>query len=155
MHYLALKIVHIVSSAILFGTGFGAAYFMFMAARSRDTATIRTVTRHVILADWIFTVPTVVIQPVTGIMLMRQLGVSETSAWFHWVLGLYSFIGACWLPMLVLQYRLRRLADRFDSDVAARPAFDTTLRWWIALGIPAFSGAVGMFALMVFKPGMT
>jgi uncharacterized membrane protein len=155
MDYLTLKTIHIVSSAMLFGTGFGTAYFMFMAARSRDAATIRAVSRHVILADWIFTMPTVVIQPVTGIMLMRLLGLPETSTWFHWVIGLYSFVGACWLPVVVLQYRLRRLADRFDSDPTAWAAFDTTMRWWTALGIPAFSGAVGLFALMVFKPGLS
>jgi len=38
--YLALKLIHILGSAVLFGTGLGIAFFMFLAHRSGDPAAI-------------------------------------------------------------------------------------------------------------------
>jgi len=54
---LLLKTVHVVSAALLFGTGRGMAFFVFMAYRGRDVRAIAVTTRNVVLADWLFTAP--------------------------------------------------------------------------------------------------
>ncbi|HRE31173.1 MAG TPA: DUF2269 family protein, partial [Candidatus Berkiella sp.] len=69
-YYLLLKFVHIITATFLFGTGIGTAFFMLMAYLSGNIATIKQITRHVVLADWIFTTPSVILQPITGIALM-------------------------------------------------------------------------------------
>lgn len=60
MEYLLVKWGHVVSSTILFGTGIGSAFFMFMANRRKDIAGMYFAARHVVMADWLFTTPAVI-----------------------------------------------------------------------------------------------
>ena len=68
--YLIVKTLHILSSVLLVGTGFGSAFLMFFANRTRNLAAQAVVARYVVLADWIFTTPTIFIQPATGLLLV-------------------------------------------------------------------------------------
>ena len=67
--YLLLKTVHILSATVLFGTGLGIAYFKWSTDRTQDPAAIRAVSDRVVTADWLFTLPTAILQPVTGLAL--------------------------------------------------------------------------------------
>jgi uncharacterized membrane protein len=152
--YLALKTLHILSAAVLFGTGLGIAYFMWSSHRSRDLPALRVTTRRVVLADWLFTAPAVVVQPVTGIWLMQIVGYRADTPWFRWVMALYAVAGVCWVPVVVIQYRLRALAAG-ATDWAALPAdYHRLVLAWLALGVPAFSAVLGLYALMVVRPGL-
>lgn len=103
MDYATLKYIHILSATVLFGTGLGTAFFMSMAYFSKDIPTLTYTTKHVILADWFFTTPSVIIQPITGIWLMTMLHYSFNSLWFAWTLGLYILAGICWLVVVFIQ----------------------------------------------------
>ncbi len=72
--YLILKVIHIVSSTVLFGTGLGTAFFKWSVDRSGNLPAIRVVSEKVVLADWLFTTPAVIVQAVTGISLAHRLG---------------------------------------------------------------------------------
>lgn len=52
---LTLKIIHVLGAAVLFGTGLGIAFFMWMAHRTRDPALIAGTARIVVIADAVFT----------------------------------------------------------------------------------------------------
>src|ERR1700733_10575141 len=106
MDYLLVKWVHIISSTILFGTGIGSAFFMFMANRRKDIAGIYFATRHVVIADWLFTTPAVIIQLVTGLWLTHVQGYALTEGWIMLALILYFFAGACWVPVVVMQMKM-------------------------------------------------
>jgi uncharacterized membrane protein len=152
--YESVKIVHILGTVLLFGTGLGTAFFLLMAYRSRDIDAIRVTTRHVVIADWLFTAPAVVLQPITGALLMDSLGLRYGTAWFAAVAALYVLTGLCWLPVVRIQYRLRELAQaapRFESLPAA---FHRRMRVWIVLGVPAFSAVLLIVVLMVTRAGM-
>lgn len=144
--------IHILSAVVVAGTGTGIAFFMYMANRSSNIAAIAVTARNVVLADWLFTAPAVVCQLVTGVLLMHKLGYSFSSTWFHLVIALFLFIGICWLPVLSIQYRLKSLAE--DSLISGQlnPAFNKLMRYWVALGVPAFASILVIFWLMVFKP---
>ena len=150
--YLILKLVHILSAVVLAGTGIGIAFFMFMANRSRDIHAIAVTARHVVLADWIFTTPAIFLQLVTGIGLMKVLGWSFTSPWFVAVIGLFVFIGACWIPVVFIQYQLREIAKAQLETAVIEARFRQLMQRWTVLGILAFTGIVIMFWLMVMKP---
>lgn len=152
--YLVLKYLHVISGAILFGTGVGIAYFMLSVHRSRNIEAMRVVSRQVILADWIFTATAVVAQPLTGIALMAHAGWSFNSSWFYWVVALYLATGACWVPVVVLQYRLSRMVNKAASYEALGADYHQTLRLWMVLGVPAFAMVLALYALMIFKPGL-
>lgn len=148
-HYQLLKMIHLLSAMVLIGTGSGIAFFMFMANVSKDLAAIRVTTRHVVLADWIFTAPAVVVQFISGVLLMNGLGYTYSSDWFFWVICLFVLIGCCWLPVVAIQYKLKSLAE---AESFNKQAFRYWMRLWTALGIPAFTMIVIILYLMVYKP---
>lgn len=153
MEYMLVKWLHIMSSTFLFGTGIGSAFYMLFTSLSRDVRAIAVVSRFVVLADWIFTTSTIVIQPVTGFYLIYLAGFPLNSRWIVWSIVLYFVAGACWLPVVWIQLKMRDMAQAAARDGAALPAqYWRYLRRWIALGIPAFIALVIVFWLMVAKP---
>lgn len=153
MDYLVLKLIHILSATILFGTGIGSAFYMFMANRRKDIAGIYFATRHVVIADWLFTTPSVIIQFVTGVALAHTLGLPLTEGWVFWSLILYFFAGACWVPVVWMQIKMRDMAKvALDNGTTLPDRYWRYDRWWIALGALAFPAVVTVIGLMVIKP---
>jgi uncharacterized membrane protein len=153
MEYLIAKWLHILSSTFLFGTGIGSAFYMLLTSRTGDPRVVATVVKYVVIADWLFTTPTIVFQPASGYYLMRLLGVPLDSRWIVWSIALYVLAGACWLPVVWMQMRMRDLARAAAAAGSALPdAYGRYLRWWIALGVVAFAALVIVFYLMVAKP---
>ncbi len=151
--YLALKVVHVLGAAVLFGTGASIAFFMWMAHRGGDVKVIHATARLVVIADFLFTLPAVIVQPVTGAALVHLGGHGWDEAWLVWTLVLYVLIGACWIPVVFLQIRARDLAADALAKGGALPwDYHRAMRIWFALGWPAFISVVAIFALMIFKP---
>jgi uncharacterized membrane protein len=153
MEYVFVKFIHVLSSTLLFGTGLGSAFYMFFTNRSGDVRAIAVVTRRVVWADWLFTTPTAVIQPLTGWYLAHLAGMPLTSFWLAVSIALYVVAGACWLPVVWIQVRMARLAERAARDATPLPPlFWRYHRIWTALGWPAFIAFIAIFYLMVVKP---
>lgn len=151
--YFWLKWAHVMSSTVLFGTGAGIAFFFVRAQRTGDVRVIAAIARDVVVADAIFTASAVIVQPLTGIAMARLVGFPLTLPWLRWSLMLYVLIGCCWLPVVWLQIRMRRLAEAAARDGGALPAvYARYYRWWVVLGWPAFIGVLIVFYLMVAKP---
>lgn len=154
MTYLWLKWIHILSSTLLFGTGLGIAFFMWLAHLRGDARVIAATARTVVIADACFTAPAVVIQLGSGLWLTHLMGLPLSRFWLLWALILFAFVGACWLPVLWLQIRARDLAQAaVDRNEPLPAAYHNAMRWWFALGWPAFIAVIGIFWLMVMKPG--
>lgn len=152
MDYLTLKWIHILSSTILFGAGAGSAFHVFAASLRGDVGGIAGATRNVVLADWLLTTPTAIVQPATGLWLLHLLGLPLATPWVLWSIALYVLGGACWLPVLWLQLRMRDLAAAAHAaGTALPPAYTRCFRWWVALGSVAFPAFVAIFWLMVTK----
>lgn len=153
MDYLLLKWIHILSSTILFGTGIGSAFYLFMANRRKDVAGIYFATRHVVIADWVFTAPSVIVQLATGLWMLQLGGYGLSDAWIKWGLILYFLAGACWVPVVWMQIKMRDMAKRALADNSDLPALYWKMdKWWVMLGSIAFPAIVIVFYLMVFKP---
>ena len=153
MDYLWVKWLHILSSTLLFGTGLGIAFFMWMAHRRGDAHVIAETTRIVVIADTCFTAPAVVIQLATGVWLVHRLGIGYDTVWIRSALILFFVIGACWLPVLWLQIRAHRLAQAASTAGSPLPpAYHAVMRWWFWLGWPALLSVMLIFWLMVMKP---
>ncbi|HYZ34337.1 MAG TPA: DUF2269 domain-containing protein [Crenalkalicoccus sp.] len=151
--YVLLKYVHVVSSALLFGTGLGTAFHGWMAHRTGDRAAVAVTSRNVVLADWLFTAPAVVVQPVTGAAMALQAGIPLTSNWLLASILLYLLVGACWLPVVWLQIRMHALAEgAVRAGTTLPPRYFTYARLWFALGWPAFISVLVIFYLMIAKP---
>ena len=149
-----LKFVHVLGASVLFGTGLGIAYFMFMAHRTGHAGVIAVTARFAVLADLIFTATAVVVQPVSGVLLAWSIGLSPLEeSWIVLSLLLYVLVGLCWLPLVFIQIRMRKLAH--DAAVNSKPLPDgyrRLFRIWFVLGWPAFAGVIAIFALMTWQP---
>jgi uncharacterized membrane protein len=119
--YLWVKWAHVVSSTVLFGMGAGIAFFFIRAQRTGDVRVIAAVGREVVIADGIFTASAVVLQPLTGLAMVRLAGYPLSLPWLRWSMMLYVLIGCCWLPVVWLQVRMRNLAARAMQDGTALP----------------------------------
>jgi uncharacterized membrane protein len=153
MEYLAIKWAHILFSTLLFGTGLGTAFFMFFTNRSKNVQAISVVTRLVALADWCFTTPTIILQPLSGYWMMRLAGYPLHTPWIMWSFALYLLAGACWLPVVWLQLRMRAMAQLAAAQgQPLPPRYWRYEKIWTALGVPAFFALVAVYWLMVHKP---
>ncbi len=152
MTYLVLKYLHILSMVLLFGTGFGSAFYKWMADRSGNIEHIAIVNRHVVLADWIFTTPTIIFQPLSGFWLMYLAGISFSVWWIVISLILYVIAGLCWLPVVFLQIKMAKLARQaVEQKTALSQQYWRYATIWFYLGIPAFIAMILIVFLMVTK----
>lgn len=152
MIFLTLKTIHIISAFILFGTGLGSAFYKFTADRNGVLENIVITNKNVVLADWIFTTPSVIIQPVTGIIMANLINLPLTTPWIMLTLILYAIAGICWLPVVVLQIRMHKLAKQaLKNGTALTEQYYRYARLWFWLGVPAFLAIMIVIVLMVFK----
>ena len=107
----------------------------------------------VVRADWIFTGGSGLLQPLSGLWLASLGGYSLTAPWLVLAYGLYLLAFACWAPVVWLQIRAQRLAEA--AALAGTPLgedYRRTMRWWFALGWPAFLALTATFWLMIARP---
>jgi uncharacterized membrane protein len=151
--YLLLKYLHIIGAAVLLGTGAGIAFFMLLAHRTGEPATIAAVSRIVVTADFLFTATAVVAQPVTGVLLAQVVGYSLLDGWVVLSVLLYLVTGAFWLPVVGMQMRMRDLACAAAREGRSLPPeYHRLFRLWFASGFPAFAAVLAIFWLMTARP---
>jgi uncharacterized membrane protein len=94
------------------------------------------------------------VQPVSGWLLARSIGLSPLDeSWIVLSLLLYVLVGLCWLPVVFIQMRMRKLAHEAAVDAKPLPeAYRRLFRIWFVLGWPAFAGVLAIFALMIWQP---
>jgi uncharacterized membrane protein len=150
------KTAHILSAAVLFGTGLGIAFYCWFgyrhAMRAGDIGALRGTMRLTVVADAWLTAPAVVFQAVSGVVLMTLLGWPLLSAWSVTVWALFVFTGACWLPVVWIQILQWREARDAASVSALSDGFHRRFRVWFALGVGAFAAVIIIYWLMVAKP---
>ena len=151
--YFLIKTLHIISATILFGTGIGTAFFMFSSWFAPDLHSRMFAARMTVLADFIFTTPAVLIQPLTGLWLIQHGGFSWQDPWLLWTYGLYILAGLCWLPVVWIQIQLKKMLMIALTTQTTLPAsYARLFKIWFILGWPAFGALIVIFYLMVAKP---
>ena len=153
MTYLLIKYTHLISMVLLFGTGLGSAFYKWMADRSGEVTHISVINKHVVLADWFFTTPTIILQPVTGIWMLHISGIPFSTPWVVASLILYALAGLCWLPVVWLQIQMQTLSEtavKTQSPLSKR--YWRYAKYWFYLGMPAFVAMLSIVLIMVLKP---
>jgi uncharacterized membrane protein len=114
------------------------------------------VARIVVVADFVFTATAVVAQPVTGLLLAREVGYALGEGWIVLSLVLYVVTGAFWLPVVWMQIRMRDLAAAAAAGNAPLPeAYHRLFRLWFAFGFPAFAAVLAIYWLMIARPQLS
>jgi uncharacterized membrane protein len=150
--YLWVKWLHIISATILFGLGLGSALLMFLAHRRKEIDGMHYAVRHVVIADWWCTTPSVIVQLITGLWMMDAGGYALHDPWIMVALVLYAWVGICWIPVVWIQIRMRDMLEQARTTQSALPPYYWKLeRLWCILGGLAFPAVLVIFYLMVFK----
>jgi uncharacterized membrane protein len=153
MLYFVLKFAHVIGAAVLLGTGAGIAFFLLLAHLDGRPAVVAGVARMVVIADLVFTATAVVAQPATGVWLALAVGYDLREGWILVSILLYLLTGACWLPVVWMQLRMRDLARYAVETGTPLPAtYHRLFRWWFASGLPAFAAVLAIFWLMIARP---
>jgi uncharacterized membrane protein len=151
--YFAVKYLHVLGAIVILGTGTGIAFFMLMAHRSRDAAFIARTAATVVFADMLFTLTAVVLQPVTGGLLMVLSATALAERWLLTSLGLYAVAGLFWIPVIFMQIEMRDLAEVAATQrEPLPPRYFALFHRWFGFGIPGFGSVMIILWLMIAKP---
>lgn len=151
--YNIIKTLHILSSTILFGTGIGIAFFMFRSWSADSIHEKLYATRNTVFADYLFTFPAAILQPISGIALIHIAGFDWTAYWLVATYIIYIVAGLCWLPVVWIQIQLKNMCiAAYENKTDLPEKYNTLFKVWFLLGWPAFIGLVAVFYLMVAKP---
>lgn len=152
MLYLSLKYIHVISAIFLFGCGMGSYLCLIAASRSANPQVIAHVARTVVRYDAWITTPAGFIQIATGYHLIQLAGLSLTTEWVLTSLVIFLGVGALWLPVLVLQKRLQRMAAHAaEHGEPLQAAYRVVYRQWFWLGVCGFTGMFVIVLMMVTK----
>jgi uncharacterized membrane protein len=151
--YFIVKYLHVLGAIVILGTGTGIAFFMLMAHRSGDPAFIARTAAIVVIADMLFTLTAVMLQPVTGGLLMALSATRLAERWLVMSLGLYAVAGLFWIPVIFMQIEMRDLARvALAQRQPLPPRYFALFRRWFGFGIPGFGSVMLILWLMVAKP---
>ncbi len=153
MEYPLLLSIHIASVIMLLGIGGGSAFYKFIADRSDNIDVIVHTNKTVVLVDWLVTIPSVLLQPITGILLMQTLGFNYKIPWLFASIMLYILSILLWLVAVYLQIKMKNIATKAKANnhPLGTPYF-LYVKYWIILGFFSFFSMFGIYLLMVFKP---
>jgi uncharacterized membrane protein len=152
--YFLVKYLHVLGAIVILGTGTGIAFFLLMAHRSADASFIARTASTVVIADMLFTLTAVLLQPVTGGVLMMLSSTGFGERWLSTSLALYAVAGLFWVPVIFMQIEMRDLARAAAVEGAPLPPrYFALFRRWFLFGIPGFGSVMFILWLMIAKPG--
>lgn len=96
--YFLVKYLHVLGAIVILGTGTGIAFFMLMAHRSGDAGFIARTAATVVTADVLFTLTAIILQPVSGGILMELSATAFSERWLAASVGLYVVAGCSGFP---------------------------------------------------------
>jgi uncharacterized membrane protein len=149
---VVLKALHVFAAMLFLGGGLGSVYYKIRAYQGGDLGVIAFCDREIVRADWLFTVPSGLTLPVTGIAIALLYGLPLTTPWILTGIVGWAVAGLTWLPAAFLQLRMRRLAAAaLASGAPLDPAYHAAHRTWMLLGVPSFTAALVVIWAMVAK----
>jgi uncharacterized membrane protein len=151
--YFIVKYLHVLGAIVILGSGAGIAFFMLMAHRSGDPAFIARTATTAVIADMVFTLTAVILQPVSGGVLMALSATTFAERWLVTSLGLYAVAGLFWIPVIFMQIEMRNLARAAVTQKRPLPPrYFALFRRWFVFGIPGFGSVMIILWLMIAKP---
>ena len=151
--YVLVKFLHVLGAIVILGTGTGIAFFILMAHRTNDVAFIARTASVVVIADVIFTLSAVLLQPLTGGLLMMLSATPITEHWLLASLALYAVAGLFWIPVVFMQIEMRDLARKATDQRSALPQrYFILFRRWFVFGVPGFGATMLILWLMIARP---
>lgn len=146
-----VKIIHVVSAALLFGVGLATAvYYVVMQQTLQDKINVN---KQVGYADWFFTAIAGIIQPITGFTLIYLKNYPLTTMWWVIVLAGFGLAGICWFPAVYLRGQCLQLAQTaVTENTALSREYYRYFYWRCGLSTIAFLLLMIVFYFMANVP---
>ena len=152
--YTWLKFLHIFGAVLFVGNIVTAALWKTRADRSGDLTTIAFAQRTVALADWMFTLPGILLVAIGGYgMAARRPWPLHGLHWLEWGQGLFWLAAIIWIVVLVpAQRRLVALSEAGVKAGSLPAEFARVSKRWAMWGGIATLLAIIVLFMMVTKP---
>jgi uncharacterized membrane protein len=149
----AIKFVHMIAMAVMFGTWLTVALFMLFAYRSRSTPVAAVTAMFAVRAEYMLMIPAIVVQPLAGFPLAAAIGDRFDEYWFEVSVAIYAAVVLAWLANFIIELRIRKVAR--EAGVNGQPLPDSYRRmfWlWSVFTLAGLAGMVAIMALMIWQP---
>lgn len=148
MVYIVL--IHIFSAIIFIGNIITAAFWKLKAEFSGDETHINKTAKNIMIADYVFTLPSIISLIITGILLAIKSNYSlEEINWLTISLALFAITGVIWITLLL---PLQRKMIKYSSEKFNTIEYKKTSRTWDVIGIISTIIPILILYLMVAKP---
>jgi uncharacterized membrane protein len=150
----ALKFVHVLAAATMFGGWLCLAIVMLRGHRSGNPSVVAVTTQLVVDVEKMVMVPAIAAQPISGFPLSWAIGLSPVNEfWIVVSLGLFVIAVACWLAAFRVEIRVRRLSRQSALDAVALPDdYRRMFHVWSALAAAGLLATTAIFGLMIWQP---
>jgi uncharacterized membrane protein len=150
----ALKFVHVLAAATMFGGWLCLAIMMLLGHRSGNPSVIAVTTQFVVDTQKIIVAPAIAVQPLAGFPVAWTIGLSPLNEfWLVTSLGLFVVAVACWLAAFRIETRIRRLSRQSALKAAALPEnYRRIFQTWSAIAAVGLAATIAIFALMIWQP---
>ena len=150
----AIKFVHVLAAAAMFGTWLGLAAFMWLAHRSKNTSVVALISQFVVTIEKTVMIPAIVLQPLSGFPLAYAIGLQPFSElWILISLAVFAAIVVCWVLAMRAEIRIRNLAREAALESEPLPkSYRQKFRTWRLLAVLLLLGMMCVFALMIWQP---
>jgi len=149
----AIKLVHMIAMAVMFGTWTCIALFMLYAYRSRNTSVVALTAVFVVRAELALMAGAVALQPLAGFPLALAIGAALDEYWLELSVAIYAAVVAAWLANLIIEMRIRRVTQQAALDGVPLPdSYRRMFRLWSAVTLAGLAGMIAIMALMIWQP---
>src|SRR5262249_49336957 len=150
----ALKFVHVLAAATMFGVWLCLAIVMILGHRSGNPSVVAVTMQFIVdVEKWVMA-PAIAAQPASGFPLAWAIGLSPLNEfWIVVSLGLFVIAVACWLAAFRIETRVRGLSRQSALEAVALPTdYRRMLHAWSALAAAGLLATIAIFALMIWQP---
>jgi uncharacterized membrane protein len=151
---LAIKFIHLLAAAAMFGTWLGIAGFMLLAYRSGNPSVVALVAQFVVRLELFVVAAALALQPISGFPLAWAIGLTPLNEfWIDASLVLYVAVVVAWLVSLRIEIRLRNMARQAALGRGTlADGYPRLFRIWFALAAVILAAMVVLILLMVWQP---
>jgi uncharacterized membrane protein len=151
---LAVKFVHVLFAAAMFGTWLGIAGFMLLAYRSGNPSVVALVAQFAVRLELFVVAPALALQPISGFPLAWAIGLTPLNEyWIDVALILYVAVVAAWLVSLRIEIGLRNMARQAALGRGTlADNYPRLFRIWFALATIILAAMIAIILLMVWQP---
>jgi uncharacterized membrane protein len=150
----AIKFVHVLAAAAMFGTWLCLALLMLLAHRSGNTSVVALISQFVVTIEKAVMIPVLLLQPLSGFPLASAIGLQPLNEfWIQVSLAFFVVIVVCWVLAMRAEIRIRGLAREAALDSEPLPkTYRRLFRSWCMLAVPLLIAMMCVVALMIWQP---